>query len=91
MEALSGNANARLLLQYGPWGRGEACRRESVIAKLRTAVCPSCGKEVTVTYWPYNAPLYTVHLVGNSNRDCRQSLRAVVDESGTTPRKLPAT
>ena len=41
--------------------------------RLRDAVCPTCGSEVTVTYWPYNVPLYTVHLVRGSNRDCRQS------------------
>jgi hypothetical protein len=46
--------------------------------RIRDAVCPSCGTEVTVTYWPYNVPLYTVHLVRGSNRDCRQSLRPVV-------------
>jgi hypothetical protein len=32
---------------------------------------------VTVTYWPYNVPLYTVHLVRGSNRDCGSSLRPV--------------
>jgi prepilin signal peptidase PulO-like enzyme (type II secretory pathway) len=48
------------------------------MAKLREAVCPSCGTQVTVTYWPYNVPLYTVHFVRGSNRECRQSLRPVV-------------
>ncbi len=56
------------------------------MTKLRNAVCPSCGAEVTVTYWPYSVPLYTVHLIGGSTRECRQSLRPVVDESGTIPR-----
>jgi hypothetical protein len=51
------------------------------MTKLRRAVCPSCGAEVSVTYWPYNVALYTVHLVSGSNRDCRQSLRPVVGES----------
>jgi hypothetical protein len=53
------------------------------MAKIRDAVCPSCGSEVSVTYWPYNVPLYTVHLVRGSNRDCRQSLRPVVIERPT--------
>jgi len=44
-----------------------------------------CGAEVTVTYWPYSVPLYTVHLIGGSTRECRQSLRPVVDESRTIP------
>jgi hypothetical protein len=47
------------------------------MAQLRNAVCPSCGADVTVTYWPYNVPLYTVHLVRGSNRDCGNSLRPV--------------
>jgi hypothetical protein len=42
---------------------------------------------VTVTYWPYNVPLYTVHLVAGSSRECRQSLRPVVDASGKIPRE----
>ena len=48
------------------------------MSKLRDAVCPACDSKVSVTYWPYNVPLYTVHLVRGSNRDCRQSLRPVV-------------
>jgi hypothetical protein len=40
---------------------------------------------VTVTYWPYNLPLYTVHLVQGSNRDCRQSLRPVVAPTDSNP------
>jgi len=49
------------------------------MTKLRRAVCPVCQTEVSVTYWPYNVPLYSVHLVQGSNRDCRLSLRPVVD------------
>jgi hypothetical protein len=55
------------------------------MTKIRDAVCPSCGSEVSVTYWPYNVPLYTVHLVRGSNRDCRQSLRPVVAPQDTPP------
>ena len=56
------------------------------MTKLRRAVCPHCGSEVSVTYWPYNVPLYTVHLVHGSNRECRLSLRPViVDRPGHEP------
>lgn len=55
------------------------------MTKLRDAVCPTCGSEVSVTYWPYNVPLYTVHLVRGSNRDCRQSLRPVVTPTDSNP------
>jgi hypothetical protein len=55
------------------------------MTRLRDAVCPGCGSEVSVTYWPYNVPLYTVHLVRGSNRDCRLSLRPVV----TPPKPEP--
>lgn len=55
------------------------------MTKIRDAVCPACGSEVSVTYWPYNVPLYTVHLVRGSNRDCRQSLRPVVAPTDSTP------
>ena len=48
--------------------------------KIRSSVCPSCGVEVTVTYWPYNVPLYTVHTVRGAERDCRLSLRPVVQD-----------
>jgi hypothetical protein len=47
------------------------------MTKLRNAPCPTCGAEVTVTYWPYNVPLYTAHLVKGTNRDCGNSLRPV--------------
>jgi hypothetical protein len=60
------------------------------MTRIRAAVCPSCGNEVTVTYWPYNVPLYTVHLVRGSNRDCRQSLRPVVTPPASeSPRPTP--
>jgi C4-type Zn-finger protein len=59
------------------------------MTKLRSAVCPSCGTTVTVTYWPYNVPLYTLHLVAHSTRECRQSLRPVVDDSGAVSRRTP--
>ena len=62
------------------------------MTKIRDAVCPTCGSEVSVTYWPYNVPLYaqhsrpgTVHLVRGSNRDCRQSLRPVVAPTDSNP------
>lgn len=56
------------------------------MTKVREAVCPSCGNAVTVTYWPYNVPLYTVHVVHGSNRECRLSLRPViVDRPGPEP------
>jgi len=55
------------------------------MTKLRSAICPSCGVEVTVTYWPYNVPLYTVHGVNGATRDCRLSLRPVVQEPKTPP------
>jgi C4-type Zn-finger protein len=48
------------------------------MTKLRRAQCPSCGKDITVTYWPYNIPLYTAHTVPDTERDCRFSLRPVV-------------
>lgn len=47
------------------------------MVKLRNAICPSCGADVSVTYWPYSVPLYTVHVVRGSNRDCAKSLRPV--------------
>jgi hypothetical protein len=53
--------------------------------RLRSVVCPSCGAEVTVTYWPYNVPLYTVHGVQDATRDCRLSLRPVVQDPPKTP------
>jgi hypothetical protein len=55
------------------------------MTKLRSAVCPACGVEVTVTYWPYNVPLYTVHDVKGATRDCRLSLRPVVQDSPKAP------
>jgi hypothetical protein len=48
-----------------------------VTDKIREASCPGCRRTVTVTYWPYNVPLYTAHLVPDTNRDCRFSLRPV--------------
>jgi hypothetical protein len=60
------------------------------VSKLRHAVCPDCGNDVTVTYWPYNVPLYTVHAATAGERDCRLSLRPVVldqpDAEGSAPR-----
>jgi hypothetical protein len=47
------------------------------MAKLREAVCPTCTKTVSVTYWPYNVPLYAQHSVPDTHRDCRSSLRPV--------------
>ena len=48
------------------------------VLKLRRAVCPTCGRDITVTYWPYNVPLYTTHTVPDTERECRSSLRPVV-------------
>ncbi|HVG79472.1 MAG TPA: hypothetical protein VNF03_15110 [Patescibacteria group bacterium] len=53
---------------------------------MRTAVCPTCGAEVTVTYWPYEVPLYTVHTVKGSSRECRMSLRPVEDPNNPRPK-----
>lgn len=47
------------------------------MTQIRSAVCPTCGANVSVTYWPYNVPLYTMHGVPGTNRDCRTSLRPV--------------
>jgi hypothetical protein len=55
------------------------------MSKLRSAVCPSCGVEVSVTYWPYNVPLYTVHGLRDKTRDCRLSLRPVVQDPPKPP------
>jgi hypothetical protein len=51
------------------------------MTKLRRATCPACSSEVSVTYWPYNIALYTVHNVPDSNRECRESLRPVGDRT----------
>jgi hypothetical protein len=45
--------------------------------RIRHAVCPACGADVTVTYWPYSVPLYTVHVARGLQRDCSNSLRPV--------------
>jgi len=55
------------------------------MARARNAVCPSCGASVTVTYWPFNVPLYTVHVRGKSNRDCPASLRPLAAGAGEEP------
>ncbi len=60
------------------------------MTQIRNAVCPVCAAEVSVTYWPLNTPLYTVHTVRGTNRDCGQSLRPVVIRSDSnTPRPAP--
>jgi hypothetical protein len=48
--------------------------------KLRDAVCPTCRKTVSVTYWPYNVALYTQHSIPGTDRDCRSGLRPVETE-----------
>lgn len=53
--------------------------------KLRSAVCPACGAEVTVTYWPYSVPLYTVHVARGLQRECGHSLRPVEVRSENDP------
>ena len=47
------------------------------MTRLHRAVCPTCGRDITVTYWPYNVPLYTAHNVPDTERECRSSLRPV--------------
>ena len=47
------------------------------MSKLHDAVCPTCRRTVTVTYWPYNVPLYTQHSVPGTERECRSGLRPV--------------
>jgi len=49
------------------------------MTRLRSAICPNCHAEVTVTYYPFNLPLYTVHTQLGSNRECRLSLRPVTE------------
>jgi hypothetical protein len=54
----------------------------STMTKLHDAVCPTCSRTVTVTYWPYNVPLYTQHSVPGTERECRSGLRPVeIDET----------
>jgi len=45
--------------------------------KLREAVCPTCSKTVSVTYWPYNVPLCAQHSIPGTERDCGSGLRPV--------------
>ncbi len=47
------------------------------MVKLRNALCPACGADVSVTYWPFSVPLYTIHVIRGSQRDCGNSLRPV--------------
>ena len=47
------------------------------MVKLREAVCPTCTKTVSVTYWPYNIPLYAQHSKPGTDRDCGAGLRPV--------------
>jgi hypothetical protein len=47
------------------------------MVKLRDAVCPACTKIVSVTYWPFNVPLYSQHSVPGAVRDCELALRPV--------------
>lgn len=49
------------------------------MSRLHNTVCPTCHADVSVTYWPYGVPLYTVHFVRGSNRECGCSLRPVVE------------
>jgi hypothetical protein len=51
------------------------------MTQVRTALCPACRAVVSVTYWPFNVPLFAEHVVHGSNRDCWQSLRPIA--SGT--------
>jgi hypothetical protein len=51
------------------------------MTQVRTALCPACRAVVSVTYWPLKVPLFAMHVVYGSNRDCRKSLQPV--ETGT--------
>jgi hypothetical protein len=50
---------------------------DSAMTKLRDAVCPACNKLVSVTYWPFNVPLYSQHSIAGTSRDCELALRPV--------------
>ena len=50
------------------------------MTKIREAVCPSCSKTVSVTYWPYNVALYAQHSVPGTERDCKSGLRPITTE-----------
>ena len=50
------------------------------MTRIREAVCPTCNKTVSVTYWPYNVALYAQHSVPGTERDCRSGLRPVLTE-----------
>jgi hypothetical protein len=47
------------------------------MTKIRDAVCPGCKKVVSVTYWPFNVPLYSQHSMPGTERDCEFGLRPV--------------
>lgn len=51
------------------------------MTKIHDAVCPACNKVVTVTYWPFNTPLYSQHSVPGTERDCGLALRPVKTNS----------
>ena len=36
---------------------------ERMTTRLHRATCPTCGRDITVTYEPYNVPRYTTHTV----------------------------
>ena len=40
-----------------------------------------------MTYWPYNVPLFTVHSMRGTERECRQSLRPNAPEPPRVPPK----
>ena len=50
------------------------------MTRIREAVCPSCSKTVSVTYWPYNVALYAQHSIPGTERDCKSGLRPVATE-----------
>ena len=50
------------------------------MTRIREAVCPTCSKTVSVTYWPYNVALYAQHSIPGTERDCSSGLRPVTTE-----------
>jgi len=47
------------------------------MTKIRDAVCPACNKVVSITYWPFNVPLYSQHAIPGTARDCGLGLHPV--------------
>lgn len=47
---------------------------------MHEAICPGCGKTVTVSRWPFGIPIYTQHSPPEAGRDCPLSLRPISQE-----------